>query len=171
MAVAAYLTAQARLKLYDYLSKLGKSVLYCDSDSVIYIQNVDEHPKVETRYYLGDLKMNWKIYSLAPTLNNVYRSALKIMHFSVYPFTGKRTTKCKVKRITLNYDNSKAVIITSLRNMILEDNTQLHVHNLRKIKRKHGGVVVSEPERKEYKVVFKNQRLMNDFDSFPYGYD
>ena len=39
--VVAYVTAQARIKLYDYLNKLEKSVLYCDTGSVIYIQNVD----------------------------------------------------------------------------------------------------------------------------------
>jgi len=55
VAVAAYVTVQARLTLYEYLSKLGDSVLYCDTDSVIYIQIVDEPPKVETGYYLGDL--------------------------------------------------------------------------------------------------------------------
>jgi len=31
------------------------------------------------------------------------------------------------------------------------------VHNTRKIKRKHGGVVLSKPERKEYKDVFKKR--------------
>ena len=71
----------------------------------------------------------------------------------------------------MNYDNSRVVNFTSLRNMILEDNSPLYVHNPRKIKRKHGGVVVSEPERKDYKVVFKKRRLLNDFDSFLYGYD
>ena len=54
---------------------------------------------------------------------------------------------------------------------MLEDDTPLHVHNPRKTKRKHGGVVVSEPEKKEYKVVFKKRRLMDDFGSFPYGHD
>ena len=54
MAVAAYLTTQARLKLYEYLRELGVSVLYCDTDSVIYIQNVEEVPKVHTGDYLGD---------------------------------------------------------------------------------------------------------------------
>jgi hypothetical protein len=54
--------------------------------------------------------------------------------------------------------------------MILEDSTTLRVHNPKKIKRKHGGVVVSETESKEYKVVFKKRRLMDDFNSFPYGY-
>ena len=87
------------------------------------------------------------------------------------PNTGKRTTRSKVKGITLNYDNSKVVNFTSLRNMILEDNSPLYVHNPRKIKRKHGGVFVSEPERKAYKFVFKKRRLLNDFESFPYGYD
>ena len=56
MAVAAYVTTQARLTLYEYLSKQGDSVLYYDRDSVIYIQNVDEPSKVETGYYLGDLR-------------------------------------------------------------------------------------------------------------------
>ena len=42
VAVAAYVITQAWLKLYEYLSQLCPSVLYHDTDSVIYIQNVDE---------------------------------------------------------------------------------------------------------------------------------
>ena len=73
------------------------------------------------------------------------------------PATGKRTSKCKVKGIALNYNNSQVLNFTSLRNMILEDDTPLHVHNPNKIKRKHCGVVVTEQETKEYKVVFKKR--------------
>jgi hypothetical protein len=35
VAVAAYVTTQARLKVYEYLSKVGMSVLYCDTDSYL----------------------------------------------------------------------------------------------------------------------------------------
>jgi len=42
VAVRAYVTTQARLKLYEYLNKLGMSVLYWDTDSVFYLQNVEE---------------------------------------------------------------------------------------------------------------------------------
>jgi arginyl-tRNA--protein-N-Asp/Glu arginylyltransferase len=35
---------------------------------------------------------------------------------------------------------------------------------------KHGGVVVSEAEKMEYKVVFKKNRIMDNHDSFPYSY-
>jgi hypothetical protein len=68
----------------------------------------------------------------------------------------------------LNYENSKVVNFTSLRDMILEDASSVHVHNP-KIKSKHG-IVVSEPETKEYKVVFEKRRLMNNFDFLPNGY-
>jgi len=87
--------------------------------------------------------------------------------FSVFcSTTGVRETKRKVKGITLNYKNSKVVNFTALRNMIVEVSLPVHVHNLRKIKRKHGGVVVSEPETKEYKVVFKKPKLIYDFDPY-----
>ena len=39
VAISDYLTTQARLKLYEYLSGLWESILYCDT--VIFIQNVD----------------------------------------------------------------------------------------------------------------------------------
>ena len=51
MAVADNVTAQALLKLYMYLSELGQSILYCDTDSVIFLQNLDELPKVRTSDY------------------------------------------------------------------------------------------------------------------------
>jgi hypothetical protein len=91
--------------------------------------------------------------------------------FSVFcPTTGTCTNKCKVKGINLNYENSKVVNFTTLRRMILENATSLHVHNPKKIKRKYVGVVVSEAETKDYKVVFKKRLLMDNHDSLPYGY-
>jgi len=91
--------------------------------------------------------------------------------FSVFcPSTGERTTKCKVKGINLNYENSKVVNFTTLMDMILKYIAPVHVHNPKKIKRKHG-VVVSEPVTKKYRVVFKKRRLMDKFDSLPYGFD
>jgi len=54
--------------------------------------------------------------------------------------------------------------------MILENTPPVSVHNPRKIKWKHGRVVVSEHETKIYKFVFKKRRLMGKFDCFPYGY-
>ena len=152
VAVAAYVTVQARLKLYQYLNKL--EILFCTAiHSVIYIQNVDRAQKVETGYYLGDLTDELEEFGSGSYIKQFVSGGPKNYAFSVYsPLTGKRTTKCKVKGITLNYDSSKVANFTSLKNMILEDNTPLHVHNRRKIKRKHGDVVVSEPEKSSTKL-------------------
>jgi hypothetical protein len=38
VAVAAYVTTQACIKLYEYPRELGESVLYCDTDSLIFMQ-------------------------------------------------------------------------------------------------------------------------------------
>jgi hypothetical protein len=78
--------------------------------------------------------------------------------------------KENVKGITLNYENSKVVNFTSLKDMILEDGPTVQVHNTKKIKRKHGGIVVLEPETKMYMVDFRKRWLMYNFDSLPYGY-
>ena len=150
---------------------MGESVLYCDTDSVIFIQNVDEAPKVHTGDYLGDLTDELEEIGSGSFIEEFVSGGPKSTHLWSFALPQeKRTFKCKVKGITLNY-NSQVVNFTSLRNMILEDDTPLHVHNPKKIKRKHCGVVVSEQETKEYKVVFKKRRLMDNFDSLPYGYN
>ena len=43
--------------------------------------------------------------------------------------------------------------------MLLEDDTPLHVHNPRKIKRNHGGVVVLEPEIKGTRLSLRSAGL------------
>ena len=54
--------------------------------------------------------------------------------------------------------------------MILKDTDRVYVQYPKTIERNHGGVV-SEPQTKEYNVVFKKRRVMDNFDSLPYGFD
>ena len=45
--LGAYVTTGARIHLYRYLDRLGERAIYCDTDSVIYIQNEDEPNLIE----------------------------------------------------------------------------------------------------------------------------
>jgi len=54
--------------------------------------------------------------------------------------------------------------------MILEDMLPVNVHKSKKIKMKYCSIMVSKPETKEYKFIFKKCRLMDNFDSLPYKY-
>jgi len=90
VAVAAYVTTQARLKLYEYLSKLGKSVLYCDTDWVIHIQNVDEPPKVDTGDYLGDLTDELEEFGSGSYIEEfVSRGTKNYAFFCIFPLDRK----------------------------------------------------------------------------------
>jgi hypothetical protein len=53
--IDGYVTTGARLKLYSYLDALGVRAMYCDTDTVIYVQNVTEAPLVECGDNLGDM--------------------------------------------------------------------------------------------------------------------
>ena len=133
---------------------MGESVLYCDTNSVIFIQKVGESPKVKTGDYLLHLTDELVEFGSSSLIQEFFSGGPKNYAFFVFcPSTGKHTTKCKVKGINLNYENSKVISFTP-----------------NKIKRNHSGVV-SEPETKEYKLVFKKRWLMDNFDSLPYGYD
>lgn len=53
--IAAYTTAQARLKLYSYIEKLQERCLYFDTDSIIYVDRPGDeyHPPVGN--FLGEM--------------------------------------------------------------------------------------------------------------------
>jgi len=51
----AYVTAGARIHLYRYLDGLRERAIYCDTDSVIYVQPKDEPSLIETEDKLGDM--------------------------------------------------------------------------------------------------------------------
>lgn len=53
VAIAAYTTAHARTVLYKYLDRLKKSVVYFDTDSLVYLQEPGSSP-IETGDLLGD---------------------------------------------------------------------------------------------------------------------
>ena len=53
VAVAAYVTTQARLKLYEYLSELRESVIYCYRTRLFLLRKIMT-PKVKTGDYVGD---------------------------------------------------------------------------------------------------------------------
>jgi len=53
--IGAYVTTGTRLKLYTYLDTLKEESIYCDTDSVTYIQKCGQPPAVTCGYKLGDM--------------------------------------------------------------------------------------------------------------------
>ena len=54
VVIAAFTTAQARLKLFEYIQPLGSRTLYYDIDSIMYVSRPGE-PELPLGSLLGDL--------------------------------------------------------------------------------------------------------------------
>ena len=147
-----------------------ESILYWVTDSVNFIHNADEPPKVRTGDYRCYLTDEFEEFCSGSYIEEVALVGNKNYAFIVFcRSTGKPTNKCQVRGIKLNYENSKAVNFTTLTYMILKDTTPVHVYNPKKIKQHHGTVFVSEPEMKEYKFFFKKHRLIDNLTPHPTG--
>jgi len=156
--IGAFVTAGARIYLYSYLHILQDRAIYCDTDSVLFIQPAAEPALVETRDNLGEmmseLQPNEIISEVVCTRpkNYAYRT--------INSMTGDRKTVCKVRGITLNYLASQLVNFAKMRHDCLWMRMRLIVRTKNKIKRKRdrGGVsIISQPEEKTYKVSFETK--------------
>ena len=171
--IASYVTTGARKHLYSYLDKLQDKALYCDTDSVVYIQLRGEPRLVETGDCLGDmtseLKPGHHIREFVGACPKNYG------YKTINTVTGEQNTVCKVRGITLNYSASQLANFEKIRDMILnrDDKETVTVRTEKKIKRKRGdgGVhVVTEPEEKIYRVSFLKRRRLDNNSSVPFGY-
>jgi len=175
--IGAYVTAGARIHLYRFLDRLQERAIYCDTDSVIYIQPKDEPSLIETGDNLGDMTSE-----LRPSkfISEFVSGGPKNYAYRVMTGGEVEKTVCKVRCITLNYTASKLVNFERIKDMILrsrdEPSPVINVHTEKKIKRKRkvagGGLVsiVTEPEDKIYRISFFKRRRLDDHTSVPFGY-
>jgi hypothetical protein len=58
--IGAYVTAGTRFHLYGFLDRLQENAIYCDTDSVIFIQSSGEPWPIATGENLGDIQSKLK---------------------------------------------------------------------------------------------------------------
>ena len=109
--IACFTTSHARLMLYNKLDYLQQKMLYFDTDSVIYIDNVMKN--IKTSDMLGDL---------SDELNGE-----KIIHFistgpKSYSFKyGNNQQKSAIKGFTLNHENNNILNHDSLSKIVKKE--------------------------------------------------
>ena len=81
-------------------------------------------------------------------------------------------TCCKLRGITLNFRASEKVNFDSIVDLVAkQDGSTITVHNPHKITRDSTErVIVSQPQDKQYKVVYNKRVIQPDLDTLPYGY-
>ena len=166
VVIAAYTTAQARLKLFSYLEPLGRRVCYCDTDSIIFTTSPGIwEPKLGD--YLGDLTDETPGNEI---LKFVTGGPKNYAYTLAKPNKKGQTSVCKVRGITLNYKNMLDINFETVSNMVTNDREQgcIKVVDDNKICRSNG-VLITRTETKDYRIVFDKRIIKDNVCTYPYG--
>ncbi len=167
VVIAAFTTANARLRLYKYLEMLGDRVLYCDTDSIIFVGKPGEKSP-PTGNFLGDLTSELKqgehinLFISAGPKNYAYR-------------VSDGTSVIKVRGFTLNAMAKEHLNLETMLSMIdnIGDNTIKEVPMGTRIARDTANYELkTTTNTKKYSVIFDKRIICdtNTFETIPYGY-
>ena len=168
VVMAAYTTAQARLKLYSYLEILGSRALYADTDSVVFTTKEGEW-KPELGDYLGDLTDEVQGNRIQTFVTGGPKNyAFKLEN----PDELGNKTHCKIRGITLNHKNLIDVNFNTVKHLVTQEPKKIvTVHDSHKITRKRDNTkLLSVSQYKDYRLVFDKRVVRENYMSFPYGY-
>ncbi len=162
--IGAYTTSLARLRLYEALEVLGDSVIYCDTDSVVYYEKKGVESKVLTSKILGALEDELKggyireFVALAPKTYG-YIADIK----------GEKKVEVKCKGFVLNLKNQKQVNIGSYKAMVRGRRETIKTVDMQFKIRKHSGLIETTELQKE--MIYKpDKRILQGVNSVPFGY-
>ena len=124
------------MHLYAYLDRLGERAVYCDTDSVIFVQKTEEPPLFVSGDALEDMTSELQANEyISKFVSGVPKNYAYKLSNSV---TGLTKTACKVRGIAHNYKASQLVNFRTIKHLFLNgrSNSTVTVHSEKKIKRK-----------------------------------
>lgn len=169
--IAAYVTAQARLKLYSYIEQMDDRVLYFDTDSLVYLTRPGDVYNVPTGNYLGEMTDELaKDYGCDSYITEFVSGGPKNYGYIVN--TGDSIVKIRGFRLTsqvsniLNFKLMKKFVHNFVKNNI-SDCIKLPYFKIVRTKERE---ILSKHEDKTYKIVYDKRVVLNNYFTVPFGY-
>ena len=161
--IAAFTTAQARLKLYDELDKLGDRILYVDTDSLIFIEREGEYmPK------LGDfLGMLTSELDDDDYITEFVSGGPKCYAYKL----ASGPTECVIKGYQINYLSKIFLNFDALKYTVLENQkNEIVVPQLKFEKDKAEWHIKTSILDKKYKIKYDKRRIIKRLRTVPWGF-
>jgi len=166
VVIAAFVTCHARLHLLNELVKLNERVLYFDTDSVIFVQNLDIQNEYlpSTGNYLGEFKdelgeNSWIVEFVSAGCKNI-----------AY-LLNNGDSKCIIKGFALNHLTNLILNFESIKKIVTEDiSNSIIVDQLKFSRNKYDWTVKSEEIKKTYSMVYDKRALFNGYHTLPFGF-
>ena len=170
--VACFTTCHARLKLYATLEALGETVLYFDTDSIIYLEETPTQFQPTLDSYLGDFTSELKVDEY---IEEFVSGGPKNYGYA----TNTKKVECKVRgfrlnsegKTQLNYDVMRQNVLDEIETPLLKPR-EVQVVNTNHIVRKPSTYeLFTFPQYKSYKLVYDKRVLdPRTFKTYPYGF-
>ncbi|KAG5861535.1 hypothetical protein JTB14_030294 [Gonioctena quinquepunctata] len=169
VVIAAFVTAQARLKLYSYLEQLEKRVPYYDTDSVIYVSRPGEFD-IPTGEFVGDMTDELEKEGLDSYITEFVSGGPKNYSYTLWSTKDQEhKTVCKVKGISLNHSASQLINFDVIKDMVLTPCDPIYIVN-KQIRRTQEHEVVTLECSKKYEPKSLKRKFLSDHSSVPFGY-
>ncbi|NP_001164407.1 uncharacterized protein LOC100121110 [Nasonia vitripennis] len=169
VTIAVYTTAQARLKLYEYLDELQERVLYYDTDSCFYVTENDDQI-VPTGQFLGDMTDELMEHGKGSYIREFVSLGSKRYSYIVVKPDKSEKIVTKISGIQLNSSNSDKFSHENIKELA-EGRIKEIEHTSEEIRRTRQHDVVTKPVTKRFKATRVRKRIFTRNDeSYPYGY-
>ena len=170
--IAAFTTCFARLELLRHIKTVGKNILYCDTDSLIFVTRRVTKP---------DGTMGYDVYpELGDSLGELTNELPPGVHISQFVTTAPKSYSyrcsdgceiCKFKGLTLNFRNSRRVNFEAVRDLLFGDCSSITLSPQIQFKRdKFMGHIYNTELVKTVKPTFNKRKILPTFDTVPFGY-
>ena len=177
VTIAAFCTSWARLKLWSVMQKLGKRVLYHDTDSIIFSVKDGEYvPPLGT--YLGQLTDELTCKELSCKKQGCSGHWIEEFvscgpkNYSFRVNTGEII--CKVRGFSLNYKSSLILNFESMKEALVawkrNEKKELVTVKTELVRDKYKPKVFNRVISKHYGVVYDKRKVLPDFTSIPFGF-
>ena len=165
VVIAAFVTCQARLKLYRELFKLGDRVLYFDTDSIFFVSRPNEYePKLGA--FLGEFTN--EIDSDEGNFIEEFISAGP-KNYSYKLDTG--ISHCTVKGININHVTSTKLNFDTIKKIVCGDqNEKISVDQMRFTRDKKDWSISNSTFLKDYRFVYDKRVIKENLTTLPYGF-
>ena len=177
VTIAAFCTSWARLKLWSVMQKLGKRVLYHDTDSIIFSVKDGEYV-LPLGTYLGQLTDELTCKELSCKKQGC--SGHWIEEFvscgpKNYSFiVNISEIVCKVRGFSLNYKSSLILNFESMKEALVawkrNEKKELVTVKTELMRDKYKPKVFNRVISKHYGVVYDKRKVLPDFTSIPFGF-
>lgn len=163
--IAAFVTCQARLKLFRELNKLGERVLYFDTDSIIFVSKQDEYEPP-----LGDF-LGQFTDEIDPSEGNYIVEFVSAGPKNYAKLLDTGISSCTVKGFTLNHIASTKINFDTIKEIVCNNHQEkIAVDQLKFSRNKHNWQISTNTITKLYGFVYDKRIICENLDTLPYGY-